>query len=192
MQGGEIIVNGSVDDYPGFEMQGGTIVVRGDAGDHVGSCYPGAKYGMNRGTILIAGSAGKGLGFRMRRGTIVVAGNAGKHLGWQMRAGTIAVAGNVSAPVGVDMKRGTILLGTAVEPGVTFSEGPCSIPPTIEMLQRWISALCKKYGFVFPNPISNTCRMWNGDILCGGRGEVFMHQPKNQKKDRSQSLWRGL
>lgn len=174
MSGGTLVVRGNADDYLGYEMQGGTIVVHGNAADHVGGSFPGAKYGMNRGTILISGSAGKGLGFRMRRGTIVVGGDVGEYAAWQMRAGTIMVFGSCGGDLGIDMKRGTILLLNEVPLGHTFSEGTALALPFVEMLLQWISSVSQKFEVSLPDVDATPSQMWNGDKLCGGRGEVFL------------------
>jgi len=173
MSGGQIVIRGNVDDYLGYEMIGGTIVVHGNAADHVGGCYPGAKYGMNRGTILISGSAGKGLGYRMRRGTIVVGGDVGEHAAWQMRAGTVMVFGKCDGSPGIDMRRGTIVVGGTVETAATFSQGQESGSSIVAMLQRWLAATAAKNGIEFSGVDRERFRIWHGDALSGGRGELF-------------------
>ena len=173
MSGGEIIVRGNVGDYLGYEMLGGTIAVHGDAADHIGGCYPGAKYGMNGGTILIAGSAGRGLGYRMRRGTIVVGGDAGEHTAWQMRAGTIMVFGRCNGLPGIDMRRGTIVVGGNVETAATFVKGPESSSTIVTMLGQWITGVASKYEMEFSEVDFGRLQVWHGDILAGGRGELF-------------------
>lgn len=173
MSGGEIVVRGNVGDCLGYEMQGGTIVVHGNAADHVGGCYPGAKYGMNRGTILISGSAGKGLGYRMRRGAIVVGGDSGPHTAWQMRAGTVMVLGSCVGPTGIDMKRGTILVGGSVKPAMTFTQGHDSSPAIVTMMLRWLAGEKARLGVKLPEIKSEQFELWHGDVLTGGRGELF-------------------
>ena len=176
MSGGEIIVHGNADDFLGYEMQGGTIAVHGNAADHVGGCYPGSKYGMNRGTILISGSAGKGLGYRMRRGTIAVGGDAGEFTAWQMRAGTIMVFGRCNGPVGIDMRRGTIVVGQAIETAATFDKGPQSSSMILTMLGQWLTGVASNHEIEFPKVDFERLQAWHGDVLAGGRGELFSTQ----------------
>ena len=173
MTGGEIFVNGDVSDFLGVEMTGGQIRVSGNAGDLVGGNYPGSKLGINRGSILIAGDAGKGVGQSMRRGTIAIGGNAGELTGWNMLAGTILVFGSSGSNAGAGMKRGTIVLGSCQIKNLlpTFRRGGCYPIPILNMMSRWLT----QQNFDFePEVLESRYQQFDGDLLCGGRGEVFV------------------
>lgn len=173
MSGGRIFAKGDVSDFLGAEMTGGQIRVTGNAGDLVGGNFPGSKQGMNRGTILIDGDAGKGVGQAMRRGTIAIGGSAGELVGWDMRAGTIMVFGSCGANLGAGMVRGTIVIG---EPGTnsllpTFRLGGRYRVPILVMISNWLS----QQAFEFDSTIlESALQQYDGDQLCGGRGEVFV------------------
>lgn len=177
MTGGQITCENSVSDFAGCEMTGGTIRIAGNAGDLVGGHYPGSKYGMNRGSILINGSVGKGLGQGIRRGTIVVGGDAGGLVGWNMLAGTIVVQGSCGMHPGAGMTRGTIVLGQA-DPSLllpTFSKGGTYRVPVLNMLVKWLLELefgSDSTGLV--ETLKGDFTEFNGDLLKGGRGELFI------------------
>jgi len=173
MSGGNLCAKGNVSDYLGVEMTGGSISVTGHAGDCVGGHLPGSKFGMNRGSILIGGNVGKGLGQAMRRGTIAVGGTAGELAGWNMLAGTIIVFGTCDANVGAGMKRGTIVLagGVASQLLPTFAKGGSYPVPVLKMLARWLEQKN------FPGDVDrlrSTFEVFDGDMLNGGRGELFV------------------
>lgn len=173
MSGGEIICEGSVSDCLGVEMAGGTIRVSGNAGDLVGGHLPGSKIGINRGSILIKGNAGKGTGQGMRRGTIVIGGNAGELLGWNMRAGTIVVFGQCGLNVGAEMTRGTIVLAGGYELNLlpTFTRGGTFPVPVMSLMANWL----RDQQFSFEDQtLTSPLKMYHGDRLKGGRGEVFV------------------
>jgi formylmethanofuran dehydrogenase subunit C len=173
MSGGEITIKGNASDYLGVEMTGGRIRVSGNAGDLVGGHYPGSKIGMNRGTILIAGDVGKGAGQSMRRGTIAIGGTAGELAGWNIRAGTILVFGKCGAHVGTGMIRGTIVLAGGQEQPLlpTFRTGGCYPVPILKLLQTWLTEQ-KFHGDL--SVLQSAYRQFDGDLLAGGRGEVFV------------------
>jgi len=191
MQGGRLVVQGNADDYLGVELRGGTIVVTGDAGNHVGGTYPGEKFGMNRGQIFIQGSAGDGLGQRMRRGTIAVGGTAGKLVGWNMLAGTIICFGACGPRAGAGMKRGTIVgsgdptvatkLASASHMLPTFVPGVSGVVPIFQYLKRWLGNAKIDGNPVFDKAIlarlDQSFRLYHGDSLQGGRGELFLASP---------------
>jgi len=91
-----------------------------------------------------------------------------------MRAGTIILGGRCFGPVGMDMKRGTILTRNELPLGDTFSKGGVATQPAISMLLRWLSGVCEKYEIELQQTNAKKYQMWNGDVLCGGRGEVFL------------------
>jgi len=173
MSGGEISVKGDVSDFLGVEMTGGQIRVAGNAGDLVGGNNPGSKFGMNRGSILIDGDAGNGAGQSMRRGTIAIGGTAGELTGWNMLAGTILVFGTCGPNAGAGMTRGTIVLGGGQnQPQLpTFRPGGFYPVPVLNMMSKWL----KQQGFRFDATIlESPFQEFDGDLLYGGRGEVFV------------------
>ena len=164
MSGGKLILDMSADDWLGAEMRGGFIQVHGAAGDCVGAAYRGSRRGMTGGKIELLYHAGHELGLLMRRGMIVVHGDTGEFAGASMIAGTIAVCGKLGARAGAGMKRGTILaLGGVAEvsAGMRYS---CEYSPTMLPL----------LGKVLNLPVPASVRCFRGDVLTGGRGELWV------------------
>lgn len=173
MSGGKIFAKGDVSDFLGVEMTGGTILVAGNAGNAVGGSLPGSKIGMNRGSILVRGNVGKGAGHALRRGTIVIGGNADELLGWNMLAGTIIVFGQCGPHAGAEMKRGSIILSGGYQHALlpTFTCGGTFPVPFLPMMSKWL----RDQEFEFENKVLDSpFKMFHGDWLKGGRGEVFV------------------
>lgn len=89
MYDGTLEINGNTGDFvaaslPGNRqgMQGGTVLIKGSVGERAGDY-------MRRGTLLIEGDAGDYCGSRMVAGTIAVMGHSGDYLGYAMRRGTL-------------------------------------------------------------------------------------------------------
>jgi formylmethanofuran dehydrogenase subunit C len=177
MTGGTIKATSSVGDFCGIEMKGGSISVDGDAGDMLGGHYPGSKFGMNRGEIIVKGSAGSGVGQGMRRGTIVVGGNCGELAGWNMLAGTIMVFGECGKYPGAEMKRGTIVLMGEPDPELlpTFVGGGTNQVPILSMLKHWLSTRSEHFS---ADCLTEPFEMFHGDMLQGGRGELFVRRSR--------------
>lgn len=112
MDGGQLIVEGSVGDLLGAQMTAGSIVASGDSGsftaceltggrieiggntgDFAAAALPGDMDGMRGGTLIVRGDAGERFGDRMRRGIALVFGSAGAFAASRMVAGTIGIAG---------------------------------------------------------------------------------------------------
>ncbi|MEM2924212.1 MAG: hypothetical protein QXJ68_00795 [Methanocellales archaeon] len=108
MQGGEIVVYGSVGDRAGSCMNGGRIIIKGRAGDWLGES-------MQSGEIIVEGEAGVGVGFNMAGGRIVIKGNVSHSLGYGMRAGEIIIEGNAGAGAGTNMLGGEVWVKGRVE-----------------------------------------------------------------------------
>jgi formylmethanofuran dehydrogenase subunit C len=160
MTGGTLSIHGDAGDWLGCEMAGGRIEVHGHAGKHAAASFIGSRHGMRGGELHIHGNAGDEVGVRMRRGLIHVQGCVGAFAGSSMIAGTLIVGGSWGINSGAGMKRGTLLaLGTApvVSPGFRFS---CQLQPTFLPLLR------------LPHP-QNPWNCYRGDLLTGGRGELF-------------------
>ncbi len=172
MTGGQITVEGDAGDWLGAEMRAGTITLQGSAGDNVGAAYRGDKLGMKGGTIIIHGDAGDELGQSMRRGLILVAGRCGGLAGYRMRAGTIAVLGDCGPRPGLDMLRGTLGLFGPGRPALPCSFRPaCRLtPPVLPLLRRQAAEAGGGCFQAIPAEVT----LYNGDLLRGGRGEVFV------------------
>ena len=159
-----MILDSGCDDWLGAEMTGGRIEVRGHAGDCVGAAYRGSRRGMTGGTITVRGDAGHEVGLLMRRGLIVVEGHAGEFAGASMIAGTLIVKGKLGRRAGAGMKRGTLLALGGVEgvsPGFRYS---CEYEPAfLRLLLRAVEL-----------PVSGKLTCYRGDMLTGGKGEVFV------------------
>ncbi|WP_437224111.1 formylmethanofuran dehydrogenase subunit C [Planctomicrobium sp. SH661] len=173
MLGGEIRVDGNSGDWTGAEMRNGRVFITGNAGDQLGGAYRGSKRGMAGGEIFVLGSAGNEVGARQRRGVIAVAGNVGDGCGFGMIAGTIIVGGTSGPRCGAGMKRGSIvLLRAETDPpnSTTFQYATTSRPTFLQLYFRHIHAA----GFpVDPEAITSRYRMYRGDSLELGLGEVF-------------------
>lgn len=173
MSGGQIEVAQDVGDFAGVEMTGGTLRVGGNAGDRVGARYPGSDYGMNRGFISVAGNVGKGLGENMRRGTLLVQGNAGDAVGWNMLAGTICVMGTMGRFPGAGMVRGSVVCAGDRPSDIlpTFLPGPVVAKPQwLRILARWL----ERQNLGQPGLLEPQYRLLAGDLLYGGRGELWV------------------
>ena len=176
MSGGEIVAESDVGDYLGNQMQSGTIRIKGNTGDFTGSRLIGERIGMNGGTILINGNAGKGVGAGMRRGLIVVREDVHRGLGWNMLAGSLVVFGKCLTNAGFNMKRGTVVLAghqtflSHGERAANFKYSGTYRPPVLALISNQL----KRLGYEFPeNLLAQNYHQFAGDLLAGGRGEVF-------------------
>ena len=172
MRGGRIEVAGSAGDWLGAEMRGGTIEVQGDAGHLVGAAYRGSPIGMRGGTIVVHGGAGNELGHSMRRGLIGVAGSAGDLVGFNMKAGTIVVGGEAGIRHGAEMVRGSLI----------FLEASVPLLPSFRRAGRFESVALRLIARTladagFPKEWTwgrGTMELYHGDLLAGGRGEMWV------------------
>lgn len=171
MTGGTLVVEGDAGDWLAAEMSGGTIRVAGSAGDNLAGALPGSDAGLRGGVVLVAGGAGDLAAARMRRGLVAIGGGCGTAAGFEMRAGTLVVAGGFGPQPGLGMRRGTILaLGAAPALPVTFARGAAWSPPLLPLLLRRLT----RAGFApARTAITGPWRQWHGDLLTGGRGELF-------------------
>ena len=94
MSGGEIIIEGDADAWLGREMVGGSIICRGDAGDYCGAGYRGEKRGMRGGRLEVFGNAGDLAAETLSGGTVIIHGNAGDLSGAEMKEGTLVIMGD--------------------------------------------------------------------------------------------------
>ena len=173
MRGGEILVEEEVGDWLGGEMHGGRIWVRGQAGHLVGAAYRGGTRGMTGGEIFVQGAAGNEVGSVMRRGLIAIGGRVGDLTGFNMRAGTVVVTGESGIRQGACMRRGTLLFLGAESPPVlpTFRYGCTCQPVVLSLLVRHL----QRQAFPIPEArLRGGVRLYHGDLLEGGRGELLL------------------
>lgn len=175
MRGGSLRVHGSAGDWLACGMSAGSVLVEGSAGDHAAGCNPGGARGLSGGIVVVRGNVGHLAGERMRRGVLAVGGRCGDAVGFEMRAGTVVVAGEAGPLPGLGMARGSIICldqETGLKPpglGVSFSRGSIWRPPFLGLFARRLEAA----GFPARWP-SGDWQQWHGDILAGGRGEIFV------------------
>lgn len=171
MSGGTVDAFHDVGDFCGAEMRRGLVRVRGSAADFAGAAYPGSAQGMRGGTLLVHGSVGRQAGQRMRRGLMGVGQNAGPWLAADMLAGTIVVGGAAELPIGAQMRRGTIvILGqSTADPLPNFRAAYHGQPLAIQLVLRELQSL----DFPLPDSAWQQLQQFSGDLLEGGRGELF-------------------
>jgi formylmethanofuran dehydrogenase subunit C len=192
MDGGRLVVRGSVGDYGGFrmsgglieidgdaghltgcEMRGGRLTVHGDSGDFAAGALTGDMEGMSGGTLTIHGNAGARLADRMRRGLVLVGGNAGDFAASRLVAGTVGVAGQLGAHYAYAMRRGTLLLGQRPEPlpPPTFTGGGHGFDVFWSLLIRSLAAEIAPFSQWRADrlPVRFT-----GDLAVDGRGEILV------------------
>jgi formylmethanofuran dehydrogenase subunit C len=168
MSGGTLVVTGSAGDWLACEMTGGGVHVGGRCGDNAAAALPGSSLGMRGGMVVVAGDAGGLAGARMRRGVLAIGGACGVAAAFEMRAGTVVVAGAVGAHPAAGMRRGSlVLLGSTPRLPPTFTRGAAWTPTFLPVLLRRLAAA----GLAAPPP--GRWRQWHGDLLAGGRGEVW-------------------
>ncbi len=120
MRDGVIEVRGSADRFACSGLRGGLVHVAGDCGEYAAAAAPGAQRGMNGGFLVVNGNCDQWLATRMRRGTVIVHGNVAAACASRMIAGTLALCGQVDFPLAANMARGSILL--------LGHEGVCTSP----------------------------------------------------------------
>ncbi len=171
MKGGTLEL-ASAGNWLGAEMRGGRIVVTGNAGNSVGGAYLGSRLGMTGGEIIVHGNVGDEVGNRMRRGLIAVNGRCGAFAGASMIAGSLFALSGVGERAGAGMKRGTIVVGTPdVELPRSFGFSCEYRPSFLDIYFQYLAT------FHMRSPLQNPSQMlrcYRGDLLTGGRGEVFV------------------
>lgn len=177
MGGGRLVVEGNAGDWLAAGLAGGEVLVQGAAGDNVAAALPGEDAGMTGGVVAVNGPAGCLAGARMRRGMLGVGGDCGPGAAFELRAGTVVVAGRVGPQAGLGMRRGS-LVAAAEPPAIpgTFRPGARWAPAVLPLVgTRLERAGFRPAGAAAPI-LSGIWQQWHGDILCGGRGEIF-HRP---------------
>jgi formylmethanofuran dehydrogenase subunit C len=110
MKGGKMLVKGNVDAFAGTAMKGGELIIEGNAGNYLGAAYRGDWRGMSGGKILVKGNAGADLGMYMLGGEITVNGNVDVHVMTHAEGGRTVIKGNAKSKVGGQLVDGTIFI----------------------------------------------------------------------------------
>jgi formylmethanofuran dehydrogenase subunit C len=185
MTGGTLRIAGQAGDWLAAGMVGGEVHVDGDAGDNTAAALPGEAWGMRGGLVVIHGSAGCLAGNRLRRGVVAIGGDCGAGAGLEMRAGTVVVGGRVGRHAGLGMRRGSLVF---LAPGPAEREGTAAgtawLPPGFTVGRTWSPAflplLLRRLARAGWRPAAVAgggpgagWKQWHGDVLAGGRGEIF-------------------
>ena len=175
MAGGRLTISGNAGDWLAAGMTGGEVLVEGNAGDNAAAALPGNDLGVRGGLIAINGDAGCLAGARMRRGLLGIGGSCGEAAAFEMRAGTVLVAGGVGPRPGMGMRRGSLIALSAM-PDVppTFSVGAAWSPTVLPLLAARLARAGFRATAGRPaDAFGGVWQQWHGDLLAGGRGEIF-------------------
>lgn len=176
MTGGRLTIHGDAGDWLGCEMAGGSVHVKGNAGDNAAAALPGSRHGMRGGLVTVAGAVGSLAGARMRRGVLAIGGACGPAAALEMIAGTIIVGGTVGPHAACGMRRGSLVAaGGRFDPQATFRRGAVWVPTFLHLLAGRLDAA----GFLLggsstKRALAGPWEHWHGDLLGGGRGEIFL------------------
>ena len=110
MKGGKLLAKGNVEAFAATAMKGGELVIEGNAGNYLGAAYRGDWRGMSGGKILVKGNAGSDIGQYMLGGEIVVNGNTDVHVMTHAEGGKTIIKGNAKSKNGGQMVEGTIII----------------------------------------------------------------------------------
>jgi formylmethanofuran dehydrogenase subunit C len=110
MKGGKMLVKGNTDAFAGIAMKGGELTIEGNAGNYLGAAYRGDWRGMSGGKILVKGNAGSDIGMYMLGGEMIVNGNADVHVCTHAEGGKVIIKGNAKSKIGGQMVGGTIYI----------------------------------------------------------------------------------
>lgn len=171
MRDGELLVRGSAGALAGCEMSGGTLHIGGNVGDFAAGALPGSMDGMRGGTLIVRGNAGARLGDRMRRGSVVVFGDAGDFAASRMVAGTIALAGRCGVHVGFGMRRGSVVFAgpaPAVSPTFVVAVGGA------EVFWQLLARDLARHGGAFASLPARRIERRLGDLAADGKGELIV------------------
>jgi formylmethanofuran dehydrogenase subunit C len=176
MTGGRLTIGGDAGDWLACEMTGGSVHVAGSAGDNAAAALPGSRHGMRGGLVTIAGGAGSLAGARMRRGLLAIGGDCGPAAAFEMLAGTIIVGGTVGPHAAGGMRRGSLVAaGRRFDPAATFRRGAVWAPTFLQLLAGRLDAAGLRPGGVSARQaLAGPWEHWHGDLLTGGRGEIFL------------------
>lgn len=176
MTGGTLTIRGDAGDWLACEMAGGSVCVAGNVGDNAAAALPGSRHGMRGGLVTIAGAAGSLAGARMRRGVLAIGGACGPAAAFEMLAGTVIVGGAVGPHAASGMRRGSLVAtGCRFDPPVTFQRGAVWSPSFFQLLAgRLDAAGFAPGGGSARAALAGPWEHWHGDVLAGGRGEIFL------------------
>jgi formylmethanofuran dehydrogenase subunit C len=113
MSAGTIEIHGDADGWLARELRGGTVICHGSAGHYCASGYRGEKHGMKGGTVVVDGNAGDFAAEYLKGGSVTIHGNAGDMPGVEMAGGELTIDGDCSRPCG-NMKGGTCTISGTV------------------------------------------------------------------------------
>jgi formylmethanofuran dehydrogenase subunit C len=175
MAGGRLVVEGRAGDWLAAGISGGAVLVEGDAGDNVTAAVPGDDHGMTGGLVVVNGSVGCLAAARMRRGILGVGGSCGEAAAFELRAGTVVVGGQVGPRSGMGMRRGSLVALAGVPPvPPTFARGAAWSPNVLPLVVGRLSrAGFRPAGGPGAAMRGGVWQQWHGDLLTGGRGEIF-------------------
>ena len=125
MSGGKMLVKGNVEAFAATGMKGGELIIEGNAGNYLGAAYRGDWRGMSGGKILVKGNAGSDLGMYMLGGEITINGNVDVHVMTHAEGGRTIIKGNATSKVGGQMVEGTIYIFGSIEvmmPGYKYMD----------------------------------------------------------------------
>jgi formylmethanofuran dehydrogenase subunit C len=115
MSGGKMLVKGSVDAFAGTAMKGGELTIDGNAGNYLGAAYRGDWRGMSGGKILVKGNAGSDIGMYMLGGEMIINGNADVHVCTHAEGGKVIIKGNAKSKIGGQMVDGTVIVFGSID-----------------------------------------------------------------------------
>lgn len=179
MSGGTLTVDGDAGDWLAAALAGGAVRVAGNAGDNAAAALPGSRAGVSGGMVVINGSVGALAGARMRRGVLAIGGGCGEGAAFELLAGTVIVAGRVGPRSGMGMRRGSLVaLSSPPELPPTFRRGATWSPGFLPLLAGRLAAAGFRGAAAGDGASAwgGPWQQWHGDLLAGGRGEVF-HRP---------------
>ncbi|MFA5347353.1 MAG: formylmethanofuran dehydrogenase subunit C [Methanoregula sp.] len=110
MTGGMMRVKGNVEAFAGTAMKGGELTIEGNAGNYLGAAYRGDWRGMSGGKILVKGNAGSDIGMYMLGGEMIINGNVDVHICTHAEGGKVIVKGNAKTKIGGQMVGGTVFV----------------------------------------------------------------------------------
>jgi formylmethanofuran dehydrogenase subunit C len=115
MKGGNLVAKGDVAAFAATAMKGGELTIEGNAGNYLGAAYRGDWRGMSGGKILVKGNAGADIGMYMLGGEIVINGNVDVHVMTHAEGGKVIIKGNAKSKLGGQLVDGTIIVFGSID-----------------------------------------------------------------------------
>jgi len=115
MTGGKMLVKGNTDAFAGIAMKGGELTIEGNAGNYLGAAYRGDWRGMSGGRILVKGNAGSDIGMYMLGGEMIINGNVDVHVMTHAEGGKTIIRGNARSKIGGQLVGGTIYVFGSID-----------------------------------------------------------------------------